>query len=105
MRALLVVAVVAASILGARSVSAQPPEYSTRTTPSLARQLILEREIARGRQRAARMEYKKWVGVSPQRPRDTTGFGMNNLYRYENPAWYPQPVPFWSWRGSRPYYR
>lgn len=98
MRALLVVAAIASAaafVTGtARAQSLDAYPYSTRGG-STTRNLILEREMSRARQRTARLEYKLWTGQTPQRPIDNRGFGLSNLYGYDRPVWAMEPVPFW----------
>ena len=60
-----------------------------------SRQLIFERASSRARQRAARMESRKWHGISPARPDIVHGSHSESLNRYlwaPTAGWYSNPA-------------
>lgn len=60
-----------------------------------SRQLIFERASSRARQRAARMESRKWSGISPARPDVVYGSHSESLNRYlwtPTAGWYSNPA-------------
>jgi hypothetical protein len=58
------------------------------------KQRIYECATYRARQRVARLQVKRWLGITPGRPMDRSGFGLSEQYRYDmqQPVWMRAPI-------------
>ena len=94
MRSLLTCFILSAVFLQADTAAAQQPEYDSANSvkrqnvqkrKSFAEKLIHERAVLRAKQRTARMQARKWLGVSRLRPNILHGAHSVNLNRGRAP--------------------